>query len=262
MKAQRILTLDIEVAPVTAYVWSLWDQNVGLNQIQSDWYLLAWAAKWLDEPASKTMYMDNRNAKNIQDDKKLVQGLADLLNQADITITQNGDAFDFKKLNARAIINGLDPIKPSQSIDILKESRRVFKFTSHRLEYITDKLNKKYKKLLHNKYPGFELWKAVMAGDKKAWAEMQIYTVHDVLSTEEAYLNMQGWIKTKNLAVYMDDNVMRCKCGSDNLQSRGYAYKDNGKYRIYNCRECGKWPRSPVNLLSLEKRKSLMKEGK
>ncbi len=259
---QRTLILDIETSPITAYTWGLFDQNVGLNQIKTDWVILAWAAKWLGDPASKTMYMDNRGSKNIQDDKKLVQGLADLLNQADITITQNGDAFDFKKLNARAIINGLSPIKPSQSIDILKESRKVFKFTSHKLEYMADKLNKKYKKLRHEKYPGFELWKAVMAGDMKAWAEMKIYTIHDVLSTEEAYINMQGWIKTKNLAVYMDDNVMRCKCGSDNLESRGYAYKDNGKYKIYNCRECGKWPRSPVNMLSIEKRKSLMKEGK
>ncbi len=259
---QRILILDIETSPLTSYTWGTFQQNVGLNQIKDDWVILAWAAKWLGDPASKTMYMDNRGAKNLQDDKKIVRGLADLLNQADITITQNGDAFDFKKLNARAIINGLRPIKPSQSIDILKESRKVFKFTSHKLEYMTEKLNKKYKKLKHEKYPGFELWKAVMAGDTKAWAEMKVYTIHDVLSTEEAYLTMQGWIKTKNLAVYMDDNVMRCKCGSDNLYSRGYAYKDNGKYKIYSCRDCGKWPRSPVNLLSLEKRKSLMKEGK
>ncbi len=258
----RILTLDIETSPLVAYTWGTFDQQVGLNQIKTDWVVLAWAAKWLGDPASKTMYMDNRNAKNIQDDKKLVQGLADLINQADITITQNGDAFDFKKLNARAIINGLRPIKPVQSTDILKESRKVFKFTSHKLEYMADKLNKKYKKLKHEKYPGFELWKAVMAGDKKAWIEMEKYTIHDVLSTEEAYLTMQGWIKTKNLAVYMGDNIMRCRCGSDNLESRGYAHTATGKYQIYTCRECGKWPRSPVNLLTIEKRKSLLKEGK
>ena len=79
--------------------------------------------------------MDNSKSHNVQDDKQLVAGLSKLLNEADVIITQNGDAFDVKKLNARAIINKLPPIKPVRSIDILKEGRKIFKFTSHKLEY-------------------------------------------------------------------------------------------------------------------------------
>src|SRR4051812_26678786 len=130
----KVLIFDIETAPITAYTWGLFDQNIGLNQIKSDWHLLSWGAKWLGE--SKVMYMDNSQAKNIEDDKDLVAGLAKLLNEADIIITQNGDSFDVKKLNARAVINGLPPIKRCASTDILKESRKVFKFTSHKLEYM------------------------------------------------------------------------------------------------------------------------------
>lgn len=258
----RILVWDLETAPIQAYVWGLYDQNVGLNQIKSDWHLLSWAAKWLGDPASKTMYMDNSKAKDVKDDKDLVNGIANLLNEADAIITQNGDAFDVKKLNARAIINGLPPIKPVRSTDILKEGRKVFKFTSHKLEYVTNMLNKKYKKLKHSKYPGFELWSAILAGDKKAWAEMKKYCIHDVLSTEEAYLNIQGWIKTQNMASYLDSVTMRCQCGSDDLQARGYAHTDKAKFQVYRCNTCGKWPRGTVNLLSADKKKSLLKEGK
>lgn len=257
----RILILDIETAPIIAYTWGLFEQNIGLNQIKSDWHLLSWAAKWLGDPPSKVMYMDNRKSHDIQDDKSLVSGLAALLNQADIVVTQNGDAFDIKKLNARAIINGLSPIKPCRSTDILKESRKVFKFTSHKLEYMTDKLNTKYKKLKHEKYPGFELWSAILKGDKKAWAEMKKYNIYDVLATEEAYLVMQGWIKTQNMAAYIDDSNIRCRCGSDKVERRGFFYAESGKYQRYRCLEnsCGKWLTGKTNLWSKEKRETLLK---
>jgi len=112
MNGPKILVFDIETSPITAYTWGLFKQNIGLNQIKSDWHLLMWAAKWYGEPASKLMSMDNSKAKNIQDDKRLIQGLWKLLDEADIIITQNGDAFDVKKFNARAAIHGLLPPSP------------------------------------------------------------------------------------------------------------------------------------------------------
>ncbi len=258
----KILIFDVETAPITAYTWGLYDQNVGLNQIKDDWYILSWAAKWLGEPASKVMYMDNSKAKNIQDDKKLVQGLADLLNQADITITQNGDSFDSKKLNARAIINGLQPIKPYKSTDILKEGRKVFKFTSHKLEYITSMLNVKYKKLKHEEYPGFELWSAVLKGDQKAWSVMKKYCIHDVLATEEAFQKIQGWIKTQNFGTYSDSEALQCQCGSSKVISRGYLFTVAGKYQRYQCTSCKKWSKSSINLLTTEKKRNILRDGK
>lgn len=260
MSKPKILIFDIETAPITAYTWGLFDQNIGLNQIKADWHLIAWAAKWYGDPASKIIYRDNRKSRNIQDDKQLVKELSDLLNEADIIITQNGEKFDVRKLNARAVINGLPPIKPCMSTDILRESRKVFAFTSHKLEYMTDKLNKKYKKLKHSKYPGFELWAAILAGDQKAWKEMEIYNKHDVLATEEAYNVIQGWIRIQPLSSGYDDAVMRCKCGSKNLIKKGYAWTDAGKYQIYRCQTCGKWPRAATNLLSHEKRRNTLRE--
>jgi len=258
----RILIFDIETSPITSYTWGLFDQTIGLNQIKEDWHLLAWAAKWYGDPVSKVMYMDNKNVKDVRDDKKLVEGLARLLDQTDIAITQNGEAFDIKKLNARAVINGLPPIKPCKSTDILKEGRKVFKFTSHKLEYISENLNKKYKKLKHKDYPGFELWKAVLGGDKKAWISMKKYTIYDVLATEESYSIIQDWIKTHNFAVYGTSKELMCLCGSPVGRSAGFYYSDIGKFQVYRCsrKECKKRPRSRINLLSLANRKNMLRK--
>lgn len=255
----RILIFDVETAPLTAYTWGIHDQNISLGQVKQDWHFLAWAAKWLGEPANKVIYMDNNKAKNVRDDKALILGLWKLLDQADIVIAQNGDRFDIKKFNARAVIHGLTPVSPFKSVDTLKESRKVFGFTAHSLEYMSDVLNTKYKKLKHNKYPGFELWKAILNGDKKAWAEMKTYCIHDVLATEELYTKIQGWIKTQNLATYYDDLKLRCHCGSSNLHAYEIRRLASGHFQGYRCRDCGKRLQGKTNLLSLEKRKTLLK---
>ena len=63
MSKPRILLIDIETAPLLSYTWGTWDQNIGLNQIEQDTYILSWAAKWYD--GSGVMYKDQRNAKDL-----------------------------------------------------------------------------------------------------------------------------------------------------------------------------------------------------
>lgn len=260
MTTPKILVFDLETAPMTVYSWGLYDLRVGLNQVKQDWHLLSWAAKWYGEPASKTIYMDSSKSKDITNDRHLVEGLAKLLNEADIVIAQNGDKFDIKKFNARAVIHGLPPVRHYKSTDTLKESRKVFGFTSHSLEYMSSKLNKKYKKLSHSEYPGFSLWKAILDGDKNAWRVMKKYCIHDVLATEELYKTIQAWIKTQNMSCYFDDAQVRCRCGSANIYKKGFVYTDTGKFQGYICKDCKKRPHGTVNLLSQEKKKGLLKD--
>lgn len=261
MSKPKILIFDIETAPMLVYVWGLFDQNIGLNQIKEDWYVLAWSAKWYGDPASKAMYRDNRKAKNVRDDKQLVKELCELLEEADILMSQNGKKFDVKKINARALDNGLPPTKAFsafQHIDIYTAEKKVFAHTSHKLEYKT-RNNKKYKKLKHSKFPGFELWSEVMAGNKDAWNEMKTYTIHDVLSTEERFNDVKDWITTPNMAVYTNDTQLSCYCGSPVGRKSGYYNTDTGKFQVYRCgrKGCKKRPRSKINLLSIEKKRSL-----
>jgi hypothetical protein len=68
----KILTIDIETAPLEAWAWGLFDQNIALNQIKTEWSVLAYAAKWLDKKA--VIYADTggRGPRKVRDDKGLL----------------------------------------------------------------------------------------------------------------------------------------------------------------------------------------------
>lgn len=242
----KVLLLDIETSPIISYVWGLFDQNVPLNQIKQDWHLLSWAAKWLGE--KKIMYEDQRKAKNIEDDSKIAKSIWKLLDEADIVITQNGKSFDIKKLNSRFIAHGFRPPAPFKQIDTLVLAKRYFGFTSNKLAYMTDKLCTKYKKLDHHKFSGFELWKECLAGNLKAWKEMEKYNKYDVLSLEELYNKLMPWDSNKtSFASYEDKVTNKCNCGSTAYQLRGYQLTKTGKYQRYQCLDCGSWFRGKIN---------------
>jgi hypothetical protein len=245
-KGVKILVFDIETAPVVAYVWSLWDQTVGLNQIVSDWHILSWAAKWLHE--DKVMYMDQRNSPSIENDKDLLKGIWKLLDEADIVITQNGKSFDSKKLNARFILNGFDPPSAYRHIDTKIIASKNFAFTSNKLEYMSNKLCTKNKKLKKRKFEGFELWKQCLANNKAAWKEMEIYNKADVLATEELFYKLEPWGRYINYAIYsFNDN--ECVCGKPNFMKNGFYYTNASKFQKYRCRTCGAERRDSKNLI-------------
>ena len=256
----KVLLFDIETAPIIGHVWSLWDNNVALNQIVSDWHVLSWSAKWLDDPSNKVMYDDQRNEKNIQDDKRLLEGIWELLDEADIVITQNGKAFDQKKLNARFVIKKIKDRHPPSSykhIDTKILASRHFAFSSNKLEYMTDKLCVKYKKLKHKKFPGHEMWTECLKGNLEAWKEMEKYNKYDVLALEELYHILIPWDSSVNFNLYHDDEAHICKCGSTSFIKNGFYYTSAGRYQKHKCKQCGAEVRSKQNLFSKEKRQSL-----
>lgn len=255
----KVLLLDIETAPMLGYVWGLWDQNIGLNMIHTDWYILSWSAKWLGAPPEETMYADQRDSPDIENDGEMLKGIWKLLDEAEIIITQNGKKFDEKKLNARFIQNGFKPTSSFRHIDTLQIAKHRFAFTSNKLEYMTDKLCTKYKKLKHAKFSGFELWKECLAGNMEAWEEMELYNRYDVLSLEELYLKLRPWDKSINFNVYTGSEETFCSCGSMEFSKNGFVYSNAGKYQRYTCKKCGAELKDKENLLDKIKRKSMKK---
>jgi hypothetical protein len=253
----KVLIFDIETAPILGHVWGLWENNVALNQVVSDWHVLSWSAKWLDDPPNKLMYEDQRNAKDIKDDRRLLQGIWRLLDEADIVITQNGRHFDQKKLNARFVINKMQPPSSYKHIDTKQIASKHFGFTSTKLEYMTDKLCTKYKKLKHKEFPGHEMWVECLAGNRRAWVEMEKYNKHDVLALEELYHILVPWDNSINFNLYHDGEEHVCRCGSTEFIRNGYYYTSLGKYQRHKCKHCGAETRDKQNLFSPEKRKSL-----
>lgn len=264
MKKPRILLADIETLPLEVWTWGLFDQNIGLNQIKSDWTVLSWSAKWLGEP--EVMYADVRKEKNIRNDKHTLRGIWDLLNQADIVVWHYGTAFDHKKLNARFVMNGFSPPAPYKQIDTKKLATKTFGFTSNKLEYLTETLNTKYKKSKHKKFEGFAMWKECMAGNPLAFREMEAYNKMDVLSLEELYTTLIAWHNPVDFRAYNDSTRPACPtCSSSKLQRRGETVTKTGRFARFQCRACGTWTTDrgkKNNLLSDEKRESLKRGGK
>ena len=257
MNKPKVLLLDIETRPLLAYCWALFDQNVALNQIETDWCILSWAAKWLGDPDSKIVYKDQRGSKDIEDDKKLLKDIWDLLNEADVVIGQNSKRFDIKKLNTRFILNGMSPPSPFRQIDTLSIAKKNFAFTSNKLEYMSSVLCPEDKKSDHHKFPGFSLWKECLKGNIEAWDEMEKYNKKDVVALESLYNKLQPWDNTINFNVFTDSEKIVCNCGSTKLQKRGFNFTNKSKFQRYHCRSCGKWTSGSINLFSKEKKLAL-----
>lgn len=242
----KVLLFDIETAPMLGYIWKLWDNNVSLNQLQNDWYILSWSAKWLGD--DKILYMDQRNAKDIEDDKKILKELWKLLDEADIVVGQNSKSFDHKKVNARFILNGMKPPSTYRQIDTRLLARKHFGFTSNKLEYLSGKLCKDYKKSKHTKFSGFELWKECIAGNLNAWEEMEEYNKLDVLSLEELYLKLIPWDNSINFSIYGNGSDPVCSCGNKEFKKSGFYFTNSCKYQKYKCTKCGSEIRDKKNL--------------
>lgn len=253
----KILVLDIETAPLIADLWSIWQHGVGLNQVKKDWHLLSFAAKWYG--GEEVFYYDQSDEQDIEDDFNLCHVLHDFLNQCDATLTQNGRKFDLKKINARFVINGLPPVRPSRVIDTLEIAKREFGFTSNKLEYMTEKLCKNYKKLQHQKFPGHLLWAEVMKGNPEAWEEMKEYNINDILSLEELYDIIRPYSsKHVNVALSQDNGVPTCRiCGGTHLSNSGNWHTSLSVYDLYRCEDCGAYSRGRKTNTTKEQRNNV-----
>lgn len=256
----RVLVVDIETAPIRAYVWGIWNQNVGINQIQSDWFCLTWSAKWLFEDK---VYSGKLTPKEVhkQDDKRIIKGIWELLNQADIVIAHNGRRFDIVKLNTRFIINGLHPPLPYQTIDTLDHIKRQFGFTSNKLDYVNKLLNLERK----TDTGGFELWERCMLGEQEALDKMEEYNINDVRILEETYLRIRPWIKPHpNMGLFiLDENQFHCpSCGSANMTEEGKGYHTTVNiYAALRCENCGATARKRTSEISIKNRRFVLQSS-
>jgi len=230
------LVIDIETGPNLGFVWGLWDQNVGLSQIESTGSVLCFAAKWLGDPVSKTIFRSTFH----DGEAEMIEEAWDLIDQADAVIHYNGKAFDMKHLNREFLLAGLTPPSPHKDIDLLLAARSRFKFVSNKLDFVSQQLGVGSKV----KHEGFELWKKCLEGDTAAWQRMKKYNIGDIKITEEVYWKLRPWIKNHPAVGMYTGEVHSCpNCGSDNLQRRGYYRTNASEFQRYRCNDCGGWSR-------------------
>lgn len=232
----KVLIFDIETAPLKAYIWKLWKENIHLDQIINDWFCIAWSAKWLYNGYTMGDVLKPEEITR-EDDSRIMTSLWKLINEADIVVTHNGNKFDIPRINSRFIINGLEPTKPYFSIDTCQIAKKQFGFSSNKLDALAT-----YFGIEHKLDTDFKLWKRCLSGDKEALKYMLSYNMKDVDILEEVYLKLRPWIKNHPNISNLTGQKMACSnCGSQHLEllNNQYYFTSVGKYHLYKCKDCG-----------------------
>ncbi len=236
----KILVFDIETAPLMTFLWNRFQKYVKDDMLIEDWYVICWSAKWLfeDEMISRCVTPEESKDRN---DKRIVKDLWDLLDEADIVISHNGDKFDIKKMNGRFAKYGLNLPMPYRSIDTFKSARKRLSLPSLSLDYIANYFDVGAK---HS--TDFQLWLDCMQGDPQQLKRMQEYCDQDVKILEDVYLHLRPYIQPHpNLGLYIESDVQVCpSCGSDELEKEGEYATTVNLYDAFRCQECGSITRS------------------
>lgn len=240
-KVPKILLWDIESLPLTTATFTLFPERIGHDNILTDCSLICAAWK---ELGKKTIYsssiLDNPKAfkQDVNNDLVVIKKLRDVMEDVDILIGHNSKKFDTKKLNARLIFYGLDPL-PSGIIqlDTLSEVRKIANFTSNRLDYLGKHL------LGSGKLETSKgLWLRVLKGEKKAVEEMLVYNKQDVKVLEDVYLKLRPYIKNHpNVGVLHGEDREDCcpACGSTELDKIRTRFTAAGvKKQQKQCTQC------------------------
>ena len=233
----KILFLDLETAPNLGWVWGKWEQNV--IAFEEDWYILSFAYKWQGQAKVHFKGLPDYTGydKNKKNDKKLVQDLWKIMDEADIIVAHNGERFDIKKSNARFVYHGLTPPSPYKTVDTLKVARKIFRFDSNKLNDLGVTLG------LGKKLPntGFDLWKRCMDGVLAAWRDMKAYNVQDIVLLEKIYNRFKAWDKGHpNLKLYSRPDACPT-CQSIHVQKRGLSRLQQTIKQRWTCMSCGAW---------------------
>lgn len=247
----KILLLDIETLPINADIWGVWNQNIGKHQIKKDWSIVTWAAKWLFSTEVIGESVKSKEAIE-RTDQSVLAGIWELVNQAHIVITHNGNGFDLKRLNTRWLLGGFPPPMFYQSIDTLAILKEKFDFTYNQLDYVNAVLGIGRK--MDNDY---HWWDEAGKGSKKYIDLMLDYNKQDVNILEELYLRLRPWMsKHPNLNVFAVDGnkVEHCPaCGGVNLHWDGSYMTPLGLYKAFRCQDCGAIGRATTKKYNLQK---------
>lgn len=226
----KILLLDIETAPNTAYVWRLFKENIGLNQILETGYVMCWAAKWYGE---EKVYFSSVHHDS---EENMLAQIHELLEQADCVVHFNGKSFDIPTLNKEFVTHGITPPAPYKQVDLLEVARATFRFTSNKLDFIAEQLGvgKKHETT-------FKLWVDCMNNKPEAWDLMEKYNKNDVILLEKVYEKFRPWIRSHANHSLHNGEVCCPNCGSRDYQRRGFYFTVAGKYQRYQCQKCYTW---------------------
>lgn len=227
---------DIENVAPTTRTWGLFNQNIGLSQVESPGYIISFAARWYGTPRSEvifsSVYHDGQQV--------MLEKCYDLLDEADALVSWNGAGFDTRKVNWEFELHKIrqgGKYSPVKEIDLMKNHKREFYTLSNKLEFVAAQLLGETK-VTHE---GFKLWLAVEGGNPKAWARFKRYNIQDVNLLVKLYDRMLPWIKHPNQNLYNRTEGACPSCGKFKLEEKDPHYTLTRAYYQYKCSACYSW---------------------
>lgn len=233
----RILTFDIETAPMLGYFFQAKTRYITPDKVVDKGGMISFAAKWYDQRRVlfHSTFHDGYDG--------MLDALWNLISEADIVVGYNSQRFDVPKIRTAFLLAGYPPIRPFKQVDLLRTVRSQFAFPYNRLDEIAGALGVGRK----TTHQGFGLWTDCMAGDPKAWALMKKYNMQDVRITEAVYDRLRGFLDGHpNLALWAGDekNKICPNCASGDIVEAGTARTAQTAYGQYRCNGCGKYLRA------------------
>lgn len=224
------LFFDIETSPMIVYSWRVgYKIRLTYENIIENFKIICISYKWGGSDKVHTLSWDKN-----QCDKQLLIDFMKIANQADELVAHNGDRFDIKKIRTRCIFHRIPMFPKYRTLDTLKKARSGFAFPSNRLNDIGIYfgVGKKVDT------GGFDLWKDVCNGDKKALKKMVEYCEGDIVLLEDVYNVLSTYVTNNTHAgVLLGGYKHECpNCGNDH----SVHLKDNitAKGTIKRLMEC------------------------
>jgi hypothetical protein len=239
----KILTIDIETQRAIVETFDLWPNFIHIDRVVRDSRILCFAAKWRgsDDVIFKASWDDDNEESYL----RMIESAWDLLNEADIVVTWNGDRFDLQWLQSEFLRLKLGRPFPYKSLDLIKVLK-----TNFRKGLLSMKLDWSARKILGDKklpHGGTDLWHDIRYGTRTekraAQKTMREYCEKDTVLTGRLLEEYLPWSKL-NLAMYEDlpdDGVPRCvQCSSANLKKDGTKFYATAAsfFQMWRCKDC------------------------
>lgn len=261
---------DIETTPLLPWCFSLGKQVIRHNQLLKGYFsrthIISIAYQWMHEDKAHVLNWGNSEA----DEKKMIEKIGKLIQEADIVIGKNSNRFDNKHVNTQRLWFGLEgqPEWMKQADDLEVQMRRHFYLPSYSLDYLSEQLGFGGKdKMLFDDWVAISEYRmlqlagkgsapllklltgkttaAIRKEGKEKLKKMCDYNRKDTEDTVNLWNYCAAHFQPKlNMARFygnQDGYYLRCKiCGGENIFKNGVDYRSATPKQKWHCRDCNR----------------------
>jgi hypothetical protein len=233
----RILIFDVERIEGHAHI-RFWDRG----QFKNNWFpsefitapprIICWGARWYGTKKILTGAEWREGGH-----ERMIRGLWQLVERADVVVTHNGDKADIPWLRESLPQYGIPFPKPPKSVDTFKVMRTGFsawhsKSLVETAKFLGVPLDKQGKW-------SRDLADRAVAGDREAQQELLEYQRGDVVLSGAVYDALRGYIPNHPHITTDGEERVCNQCGSLDLKPNGERLATKLYYAAYRCNNCG-----------------------